>query len=164
MTPRAVDELCRRALPRRAQRGLIAAALLIAGVWAPQAVISDIRGARSNLRLSATQAAEARGPSALEGTNRELVRAAERRIPPGESFAIIRAGRWGSAAKPARPLAFAWQAGQSWTEFALAPRVQVAPRDAAWLLIRDQSPAAAGIRNPVRAWRVGEDWLVEERR
>ncbi|MDX6629148.1 MAG: hypothetical protein QOH00_1394 [Gaiellales bacterium] len=165
MIVRAVEELCRRALPQGgAPRALVLAMLLIALAQAPATLLADVRGARSNLRLSPAAAADARGPSASAGTNLGLVHAAQRRIPGHEPFAIVRAGRWGSAASPNRSVAFVWQAGQSWTQFALAPHLQVAPRDAAWLLIRDESPAAAGVRDPVGAWRFGADWLVEVRR
>jgi hypothetical protein len=165
MIPRAVEELWRRALAAGGwQRALFFAVLLTALAWTPVALLSDIRGARSNLRLSARAAADARGPSATAGSDVALVHAAQQRIPRGQPFAIVRAGRWGSAARPNRSLAFAWQAGQSWTQFALAPRLQVAPRDAAWLLLRGASPAEADIRDVVGAWRFGEDWLVEVRR
>ena len=84
--------------------------------------------------------------------------------PGGAPFALVRAGRWGSASRPNRSLAFVWQAGQAWTQFVLAPRVQVARGDAVWLLVRGADPAGAGIRHPVHAWRFGPDWLVEVRR
>jgi hypothetical protein len=165
MIREAAHKLWERALPARGmQRALLLAVLAIGLACAPAALISDIRGARSNLRLSSLEASTARGPSARAGTNLGLVLAAQRLIPDHEAFAIVRAGRWGSAARPNRSLAFAWQAGQSWTQFALAPRLEVAPRDAVWLLVRDGSPSAAGVRDPVAAWRFGRDWLVEARR
>jgi hypothetical protein len=133
-------------------------------VWLPVALLSDIRGARANLRLSAAAAADGRGPSAAEGTNLGLVHEAERRIPGRDPFAIVRAGRWGSASSPTRSLAFVWQAGESWTQFELAPRLQVSRRDAVWLLLRGSDPSSAGVRHPVHAWRFGPDWLVEVRR
>jgi hypothetical protein len=165
MMRRAAAELRTRALPGTTpQAALLAAVLLLALAWMPAALLSDIRGARANMRLSAAAAADARGPGAAEGTNLGLVHAAVRRIPGGAPFAIVRAGRWGSASSPNRALAFVWQAGQSWTQFVLAPRVQVAQGDAVWLLVRGAAPAGAGIRHPVHAWRFGSDWLVEVRR
>jgi hypothetical protein len=165
MIRRAAAELRRRSLPGATwQRALLVGVVLTALAWLPATLLSDIRGARANLRLSATAAADARGPSATKGTNLGLVHAAQRRIPRREPFAIVRAGRWGSASSPTRSLAFVWQAGQSWTQFALAPRVQVAPRDAVWLLVRGSGPSAAGVRHVVHAWRFGADWLVEVRR
>jgi hypothetical protein len=161
----AAHELWERALPPRGlQRALLLAVLVIGLAWVPSALISDVRGASSNLRLSSLEASAARGPSAQAGSNLALVRAAQRRIPGHEPFAIVRAGRWGTAAKPNRSLAFVWQAGQSWTQFALAPRLEVARRDAVWLLVRDGTPASVGVRHPVRAWQFGRDWLVEARR
>ena len=165
MIRRAAAELRRRSLPEtRLQGAVLVAVLLIALAWLPVALVSDIRGVRSNTRLSAAAAADARGPSATAGTNVGLVHAAQRRIPLGKSFAIVRAGRWGSDASPNRSLAFVWQAGQSWTQFELAPRLQVARANAAWLLVRGGGPSAVGIRHPARAWRFGADWLVEVRR
>ncbi|MDP9255722.1 MAG: hypothetical protein M3Q31_04090 [Actinomycetota bacterium] len=165
MIRRAAAELRRRSLPATtSQAALLVAVLLIILAWMPVALLSDIRGARANLRLSAAAAADARGPGAAEGTNLGLVHAAQRRIPGGDPFAIVRAGRWGSASNPNRSLAFVWQAGQSWTQFALAPRVQVSRRDAVWLLVRGADPSSAGVRHPEHAWRFGRDWLVEVRR
>jgi hypothetical protein len=165
MIRRAAAELRSRTPPGGApQAALLAAVLLTALAWLPAALRADIRGARANLRLTAAGAGDARGPSATAGTNLSLVHAAQRRIPRNASFAIVPAGRWGSATRPNRALAFVWQAGQSWTQFELAPRTQVDPGDAAWLLVRGAGAGGAGIRHAMHAWRFGADWLVEVRR
>ncbi len=137
--------------------------LVTALVTLPSTLRADIDGMRTDMRLSATAASEARGPAAAAGTDIALLRAARARMPRDASFALVRGGRFGSDAHPVHALAFVWEAGQSWTQFDLAPRLEVAPRRAAWLLIRDATPAAAGVRHPLHAWRFGHDWLVEQR-
>jgi hypothetical protein len=143
----------------RNQLAFAAALSLIAIAWLPGTLLSDLRGLRDNRRLSSAEAEDARGPTAAAGGNLALVRAARRQIPPRLSFAIQRGGRWGSARAPNRALAFAWQAGQSWTQFELAPRIQVAPDDATWILMRDTAPP----QRFAHAWRIGPDWLVQRR-
>jgi hypothetical protein len=92
-----------------------------------------------------------------------LLRAARTHIPRGAPFALVRGGRWGTAARPNRSQAFVWESGESWTQYYLAPRVEVAAIDARWLLIRDASPATVGVRSSRHTWRFGSDWLVELR-
>jgi hypothetical protein len=147
----------------RIQAALLLLVLATALVTLPSTLRSDVDGMRADGRLSATAASEARGPDARAGTNIALIRAARARMPRGASFALVRGGRFGSDAHPAHALAFVWEAGQSWTQFALAPRLEVAPGRAGWLLIRDATPASAGVRDPLHAWRFGHDWLVEQR-
>ncbi|MDX6536575.1 MAG: hypothetical protein QOD37_916 [Gaiellales bacterium] len=143
----------------RNQLAFVAAISLVALAWLPGTLLSDVRGLRDNRRLSSTQAEDARGPSAAAGGDLALVRAARSRIPRGLSFAIERGGRWGSERAPNRAVAFAWQAGQSWTQFELAPRIQVAPADASWILMRDTAP----VGRVARSWQIGPDWLVQRR-
>ena len=166
MMRRAAAELRTRALPGTTAAGCAArrSAADRPGLDAGGPAVGHPGSAGEHEAVVAAAAADARGPGAAEGTNLGLVHAALRRIPGGAPFAIVRAGRWGSASSPNRSLAFVWQAGQSWTQFVLAPRVQVAPGDAVWLLVRGADPAAAGIRHPLHAWRFGPDWLVEVRR
>jgi len=147
-----------------AQMVVVGAILLIAVTRLPFTLLSDVRGARDDARLTATAAAEARGPAASRGTNIQLLRAARAQIPSGASFAILRGGRWGTAAHPNRSQAFVWESGESWTQYYLAPRIEVARAAATWLLIRDAKPASLGVRSPLHAWRFGSDWLVEVRR
>ena len=144
----------------RNQLAFVAAISLIALVWLPGTLLSDARGLQANRRLSPAQAEDARGPSATAGSDLALVHAARRQIPRGLSFAIERGGRWGSDRRPNRAVAFVWQSGRSWTQFELAPRIQVAPADASWILMRDTAPAGARV---ARTWRLGPDWLVERR-
>jgi hypothetical protein len=142
----------------RAERGVLAGVSLLVLIWLPGTLASDVRGLRSDLRLSPAGRADARGPSAAAGTDLPLVRFAQSTIPSGAPYAVVRAGRWRE-----RRLAAAREAGQAWTQFALAPRVQVGGRDAAWLLLFDSSPRAAGVSRPLRTWRFGQDWLVHRR-
>jgi hypothetical protein len=154
----------RRQIARnRTQATLVAVVLAIVLVRLPFSLASDLRGARADARLSAAAVAEARGPAALAGTNIGLLRAAQARIPRRASFAIVRAGSWGTDAHPNRARAFVWEAGQSWTQYYLAPRVETSTGRARWLLLRDVTPGAAGVRRPLHAWRFGSDWLVEQR-
>jgi hypothetical protein len=145
----------------RAQAALVVLVLVVGLARLPFTLVSDIRGMRSDARLSAAAAAEARGPAAAAGTNIELIRAARKRIPSGAPFAIVRGGSWGTGSRPDRALAFVWEAGQSWTQYDLAPRLEVSASQARWLLIRDATPAAVGVPDPLHAWRFGDDWLVE---
>ena len=131
--------------------------------WLPPTLLSDVRGMRANLKLSSSEAADVRGIAATAGSNLALIHAAQSRIPKLRPFAIVRAGRWGTDQKPNRKLAFVWQSGQSWTQFALAPRIQAARTDAVWILIRDANPADVGFPHPARAWQFGRDWLVKAR-
>jgi hypothetical protein len=136
---------------------------LLAVVWLPIALESDLDGITSNRHLSTDQAAYARGPSAQAGTNLALVHAALTRIPAGASFSIVRGGRWGTASHPNPKNRFVWEAGESWTQYVLAPRLEVAPQQASWLLVRGGSPTTLGIANARQSWRFGEDWLVRLR-
>ena len=147
----------------RVQLATVVAVSLLALAWLPSTLLSDVRGLRANLKLSSSQATDARGPTVTAGTNLALIHAAKSRIPGLVPFAIVRAGRWGTDEKPNRKVAFIWQSGQSWTQFALAPRIQADPTQAAWILIRDASPTGAGFPHPARAWRFGRDWLVQAR-
>jgi hypothetical protein len=158
-----LDARNQRLARSRTQAVVLLLVLVTALVTLPSTLRSDVNGMRADARLSATAASEARGPAASEGTNIALIRAARARMPRGASFALVRGGRFGSDAHPVHALAFVWEAGQSWTQFDLAPRLEVAPRQAGWLLIRDATPAAEGVRNPLHAWRFGHDWLVEQR-
>ena len=170
--PGAGDLLARTSPPHRSQavavirgrkrQGLAVIALLAVGLaWLPSTLLSDVRGARANARLSHDERRDARGPAAMAGTNLALTHAAQRLIPKDQPFAIVRSGRWGTDAKPTRRLAFVWQSGQAWTQFALAPRVQVEAGEASWLLVRDGSPTSLDFGRVIRSWRFGSDWLVE---
>jgi hypothetical protein len=141
-----------------ARRAVLLGLLALIVIWLPGTLASDIRGLRSALRLSARARAEARGPGAQAGSDLALVRLAQAEIPPGEAYAVLTTARW-----RARHTAAARQAGGSWTQFALAPRVQVGRSSAGWLLILGSSPRGAGVARPLHAWRAGRDWLVELR-
>jgi hypothetical protein len=141
-----------------ARRAVLVGLFALVVIWLPGTLASDIRGLRSALRLSAQERAEARGPGAQAATDLALVRLAQTEIPPGGAYAVLTTARW-----RARHTATAREAGGSWTQFALAPRVQVARKAAGWMLILDSSPRGAGIARPLHAWRSGSDWLVEVR-
>ena len=130
----------------------------LVAIWLPGTFASDIRGLRSALRLSAQARADARGPGAQAATDLALVRLAKAEIPSGGAYAVLTTARW-----RAGHTASAREAGGSWTQFALAPRVQVARKAAGWMLILGSSPRAAGIARPLHAWRSGHDWLVQVR-
>lgn len=89
------------------------------------ALHNDVAGAAANGRLTANEASFARGPDATAGTNLALIRAALARIPRSAPFSIVRGGRWGSAKHPNRRTLFVWEAGESWTQYVLAPRIEV---------------------------------------
>jgi hypothetical protein len=150
-----------RHVPTRAFVVAVVASLAL--VWLPIVLHDDVAGAAANGRLSGAAAAFARGPGATAGTNLRLVRAALARMPEDASFSLVRGGRWGSATHPDRRTLFVWEAGESWTQYVLAPRLEVAPSAASWLLIRDSTPAAVGVGHPRAVWRFGTDWLVRLR-
>jgi hypothetical protein len=141
---------------------LVAIVLLVVAVRLPFTVRSDVRGVEADAKLSARAVAEARGPAAAAGTNIVLLRAAQAHIPRGADYAILRGGKWGTAEHPNRSEAFVWESGESWTQYDLAPRIEVAPSQARWLLIRDARPDAVGVGAPMHSWRFGNDWLIEE--
>jgi hypothetical protein len=141
-----------------ARRAVLLGLVALIVIWLPGTLASDVRGLRSSLRLSARERAEARGPGAQAATDLALVRLAQAEIPPGQAYAVLTTARW-----RARHTATAREAGGSWTQFALAPRVQVARRAADWMLILDSTPHGAGVERPRHAWRSGRDWLVELR-
>jgi hypothetical protein len=150
-----------RHVPTRAL--VVAVVATLALVWLPMALHDDVAGAAANRRLSGDGASLARGPGAKAGTNLALVLAALAHMPRGASFSIVRGGRWGSTTHPNRRTLFVWETGESWTQYVLAPRVEVAPTAASWLLIRDTTPGAVGVSHPRAAWRFGPDWLVRVR-
>jgi hypothetical protein len=141
-----------------AQRAALLGLLLLIVLWLPGTLASDIRGLRSALRLSARARAEATGPGARAGADLALLRVARATIPAGAPYAMVTTRHWRE-----RHSATARESGGSWTQFALAPRVQVSRRSARWLLVMDSSPSAAGISRPLHAWRTGRDWLVHTR-
>ena len=145
------------------RRGAVLIVLLLLGAaWLPGVLANDLRGLRSALRLSARERADYRGPAARDGTDLALLRVARVRIPAGAPYALVMAGRW-KARHLAAAAAQAREAGTSWTQFALAPRVQVPRSRAAWVLIMDSTPQGAGFSRPLHAWRFGRDWLVDVR-
>jgi hypothetical protein len=139
-----------------ARRGAALGLLLLVVAWLPGTLASDVRGLRSALRLSARSRAEATGPGARAGADLALLRLARATIPGRAPYAVLTSSRWRE-----RRSAAAREAGTSWTQFALAPRVQVGRGAARWLLVLGSTPRAAGIARPLRAWRAGGDWLVE---
>jgi hypothetical protein len=141
-----------------ARRAAVLGLLLLVVLWLPGTLASDVRGLRSALRHSARTRAETTGPGARAGADLALLRLARATIPAGAPYAVLTTRRWRE-----RHSATAREAGTSWTQFALAPRVQVARREARWLLVIDSSPQAAGISLQVHAWRTGGDWLVQTR-
>lgn len=143
--------------------GVVGVVALLALVWLPGTLRGDVSGARADRGLTAQAASFARGPAAKAGTDLALVRAALAEMPSNASFSIVRGGRWGSANHPNPKTRFVWEAGESWTQYVLAPRLETAPTGASWLLLRDTTPGAAGIAHPLGAWRFGTDWLVRLR-
>jgi hypothetical protein len=141
-----------------AQRIAVLVLLLLVVLWLPGTLASDVRGLRSALGHSARTRAETTGPGARAGADLALLRLARATIPAGAPYAVLTTRRWRE-----QHSATAREGGGSWTQFALAPRVQVTRRAARWLLVMDSSPQAAGVARPAHAWRTGRDWLVQTR-
>src|SRR4051812_17774736 len=123
-----------------AQRAAVVGLFLLVVLWLPGTLASDVRGLRSALRHSARTRAETTGPGARAGADLALLRLARATIPAGAPYAVVTTRRWRE-----RHSATARESGGSWTQFALAPRVQVAPTAAHWLLVMGASPRAARI-------------------
>ncbi len=141
-----------------AQRTALLGLLLLVVLWLPGTLAGDIRGLRSALRHSARTRAETTGPGARAGADLALLRLARATIPARAPYAVLTTRSWRR-----RRSATARESGGSWTQFALAPRVQVARGAARWLLVIGSTPQAAGIPRPAHAWRTGSDWLVQTR-
>jgi hypothetical protein len=140
------------------QLKVLAGLSILVLIWLPGTLASDLRGLRSNLRLSASERSDARGPNAKAGTNLALLHFAQGEIPAGAAYAVVLGDRW-----RARRLAAAREAGRSWSQFALAPRTEVGRAAADWLLLLDSSPVRAGVAGARHEWRFGRDWLVQMR-
>jgi hypothetical protein len=141
-----------------AQRAAALGLLVLVVLWLPGTIAADVRGLRSSLELSARGRAETAGPGARAGSDSALLRLAGAKIPSGAAFAVVTTRAWRERRSGA-----VREAGAAWTRFVLAPRAQVAPRAAHWVLVLGASPRAAGVGDGVRTWRTGGDWLVQTR-
>jgi hypothetical protein len=111
----------------------------------------DVDAIREHSRLSAVEA-EVVPPFPFAGySNVPLLLGVRRLVPPEGRIAFF----------PREPAGIYLQTGWvRWAAFVLAPRVVVDGRDAPWLVVVHRTPRAANVRGR-RAWRFGNDWLVE---
>lgn len=116
------------------------------------------RSLRANYRLDYETATAVAPPVVASGRNLELARQALVSIPPHGTYAVVpgHSPRRGAAARRERARTTYLV---SWLQYWLAPRIQVDPRDAEWLILLDAAgkPPPAGARE-VR--RIGDDVLV----
>ena len=124
-----------------AQRAAVLGLLLLVVLWLPGTLAGDVRGLRSAL---AALGARARRGDRARRAGRQRPRAAAARarddpggrpVSPSDDAAPGASGARATAREPVR----------SWTQFALAPRAQVARRAARWVLVLGSTPRAAGI-------------------
>jgi hypothetical protein len=135
--------------------GLALAALLVPlAVTAPTTVRDAVDRTIRTVRLGPTAAALVAPRAAERGRNVPLTLAAERRIPPQSTYGIVMGRRLPGPRGRDRFY------GIAWTSFRLAPRISVRGSEARWVLLYDATPEDAGIPGR-RAWRFGDDWLIQ---
>jgi hypothetical protein len=134
-------------------RSLAAGAVLAVpvAVTLGSTVRKDVDAVREHSRLSAVQA-EVVPPFPFAGyRNVPLLLGMRRLVPADANIAFV----------PREPPDIYLQTGWvRWAAFVLAPRLVVEGRDAPWLVVVHRTPRAAKIHGR-RAWRFGDDWLVE---
>lgn len=140
------------------RQALALAVLLVpVAVSAPGRAASLADGTRRDAGRGDGEAGLAAPRAATEGRNLKLLFAAEERIPWGSDYGIVRGELPADAtAREGRARAY----GIAWMQYRLAPRVAKLGADAPWVLVFDSTPEQAGI-SPRRAWRFGDDWLLE---
>jgi hypothetical protein len=134
-------------------RSLAAGAVLAVpvAVTLGSTVRKDVDAIREHSRLSAVEA-EVVPPFPFAGyRNVPLLFAVRRLVPEDGNIAFV----------PREPPEIYLQTGWvRWAAFVLAPRLVVEGRDAPWLVVVHRTPRAAKVHGR-RAWRFGDDWLVE---
>ena len=145
---------------RRALVAIPVLALPIA-LTLPATLRHETHAIRRSFRLTPVEAEVAPPHRWPAYRNVPLLVGARRLVPGDATIAFIPGGRWTKARTPAEARRIYVQTGWvRWAAFVLAPRVVVEGTDAPWAVLVDQSPERAGIR-PRRAWRFGNDWLVQ---
>ena len=134
-------------------RSLAAGAVLAVpvAVTLGSTVRKDVDAIREHSRLSAVQA-EVVPPFPFAGyRNVPLLLGVRRLVPEDANIAFV------PRESPDIYLQTGWV---RWAAFVLAPRLVVEGRDAPWLVVVHRTPRAAKVHGR-RAWRFGDDWLVE---
>jgi hypothetical protein len=134
-------------------RSLVAGAVLAVpvAVTLGSTVRKDVDAIREHSRLSAIEA-DVVPPFRFAGyRNVPLLLDTRRLVPEDAKIAFV----------PREPVDVYLQTGWvRWAAFVLAPRLVVEARDAPWLVVVHRTPRAAKVHGR-RAWRFGDDWLVE---
>jgi len=134
-------------------RSLAAGAVLAVpvAVTLGSTVRKDVDAIREHSRLSTVEA-EVVPPFRFAGyRNVPLLLGIRRLVPEDAKIAFV----------PREPPDIYLQTGWvRWVAFVVAPRLVVEGRDAPWLVVVHRTPRAAKIHGR-RAWRFGDDWLVE---
>jgi hypothetical protein len=134
-------------------RSLAAGAVLAlpVAVTLGSTVRKDVDAIREHSRLSTVEA-EVVPPFSFAGyRNVPLLLGMSRLVPEDGKIAFV----------PREPADVYLQTGWvRWVAFVVAPRVVAEGRDAPWLVVVHRTPRGAKVHGR-RAWRFGDDWLVE---
>jgi hypothetical protein len=134
-------------------RSLAAGAVLAVpvAVTLGSTVRRDVDAIRENSRLHGVQA-EVVPPFRFAGySNVPLLLGMRRIVPEAARIAFV----------PREPADIYLRTGWvRWAAFVIAPRVVVEGPNAPWVVVVHRTPRAAGVHGR-RAWRFGDDWLVE---
>lgn len=136
---------------------LIVALPIVASI--PHTAPSWYESLRTNYRLDPAVAVAIAPPVMARERNLALARQALTSIAADETYGVVphlrRPRRSASARLERARLTYL----ESWLQYWLAPRIQVDPSDAAWLILLDAAdlPPPAG---PTAVYRFGNDFLV----
>ena len=121
----------------------------------PQYTPRWLSSLRAHYRMDAAGALAVAPPLITRERNLRLARHALSAIPPDGTYAVVSYRRYETRRAAARRTYYT-----SWLQYWLAPRVQVDPADAQWLILlhADGTPVPAGAR---AVYRFGDDLLVQ---
>ena len=149
------------ALAIRRRHGALAVAALLVPVlaWAPDTLDRDRFQYQHNRKLGPARAAVDLPPGKeRKARNLQLIRAAAQAIPAGAAYQWVTGGRYRHLGDSRYHQQYVL--ATDWAQYYLAPRVAVESSSAPWALVLGATPASVGVRAR-RAWRYGQDWLVE---
>ena len=128
-------------------------------LWVPRNAPHWARSLRHDYRLGPSAALELVPRAVPAKPHRPLARLALSAIPMGETYAVVAHPKAPPRSAAARRERARLKYFESWLQYWLAPRIQVNPADARWLIVLDASgrpPPTAG-----KVHRIGTDLLVQ---
>jgi hypothetical protein len=140
----------------RVWRSLVACAVLVLplALTVPKTIRHDVDAVREHSHLTAVEAGFVPPYDYGASTNVPLLLGIRRIVPSDARVSFIPRG----GAEARRILV---QTGWiRWVGFVIAPRLVDAGAGARWAVLVHRTPREAGVRVS-RAWRFGDDWLVE---